>query len=30
MPLGRYDAVLCGITATPDAVFVSSGEATCT
>jgi DNA-binding SARP family transcriptional activator len=29
IPLGRYDAVPCGIEATRDAVFVATGEATC-
>jgi streptogramin lyase len=29
IPLGRYDAVPCGIEATRDAVFVAFGEATC-
>jgi streptogramin lyase len=29
IPFGRYDAVPCGIKATPDAVFVASGESDC-
>jgi streptogramin lyase len=29
IPLGRYDAIPCGIKATPDAVFVAFGETTC-
>jgi hypothetical protein len=29
IPLGRYDAIPCGLEATHDAVFVAFGEATC-
>jgi DNA-binding beta-propeller fold protein YncE len=29
IPLGRYDAVPCGIKTTRDAVFVASGESDC-
>ena len=29
IPIGRYDAIPCGIKATRDAVFVTTGETTC-
>jgi DNA-binding beta-propeller fold protein YncE len=29
IPLGRYDAIPCGITTTHDAVFVATGESDC-